>query len=62
MKVSELILERLEVIEQRLTRIEADLDVIKTGTYNMNKHITFIETLYETMRIPIDRLLSFFKN
>ena len=62
MKVSELIVERLDVIEQRLTRIEADLHVIKTGTYNMNKHITFIETLYETMRIPIDRLLSFFKN
>ena len=62
MKVSELIVERLDIIEQRIARIEADLTVITTGTHNMNRHITFIETLYETMRAPIDRLLSFFKN
>ena len=62
MKVSELIVERLDAIEQRIARLEADLTVIKTGTQNMSRHITFIETLYETMRAPIDRLLSFFKN
>ena len=62
MKVSELIIERLDVIEQRLARIEADGAVITTGIHNMDRHIMFIETLYETMRAPIDKLLSFFKN
>lgn len=54
------ILEKLERIENKIERIEEDMVIVKTNSILMKNHINFIETLYQTMRHPLNKILSYF--
>ena len=56
----DLILEELKKINDRLNKLENDIIYIKTGTNNMNTHISFIETVYDNIKYPFHLILSKF--
>ena len=58
--IEEQILIKLLSIERQLDRIDTEIAEIKLASINMNKHITFVETLYQTMRHPLNKILSYF--
>ena len=58
--IEEQILIKLSYIEKQLQRIDNEIAEIKLASINMNKHITFVETLYQTLRHPLNKILSYF--
>ena len=50
----------LERIENKIERIEEDMVIVKTNSILMKNHITFIENLYQSMRHPLNKILSYF--
>lgn len=46
------ILNKLEEINQRLDKLENEIKYIKESSTNMNEHISFIETVYDTIKYP----------
>ena len=54
------VLKKLENIERKIERIEEDIGIIKTNSILMKDHIKFIENLYQTMRHPLNKILSYF--
>lgn len=46
------IITRLNAIETRMINLEKDIEYLKNGTDNMNEHISFIETVYDTVKNP----------
>ena len=59
-QIEEQILEKLQKIETKIERIEEDVVIVKTNSILMKNHINFIETLYQTMRNPLNKILSYF--
>lgn len=59
-QIEEQILEKLQKIESKIERIEEDVVIVKTNSILMKNHINFIETLYQTMRNPLNKILSYF--
>lgn len=56
--------DRLEAFETRLTNIEnllsninAKLDELNKSCSNMDEHISFVESVYDTMKSPLSYLL-----
>jgi hypothetical protein len=54
------ILNKLTAIEQRLTYIEKEIALIKQGTITMNNHISFVESIYNSVKIPFHFMLDKF--
>ena len=50
--------DRLRRMEERLCRIEALLNKIVGSCDNMDHHIGFINGVYETVRSPLDYIVS----
>jgi hypothetical protein len=46
------ILDKLDNIEERLEKIEKEVNYIKDSSDNMNEHISFVETVYDTVKSP----------
>lgn len=46
------ILKKLDTIEERIINIEEEIHIIKQGSDNMNNHISFIESVYDTVKSP----------
>jgi archaellum component FlaC len=46
------IVQHLKNISERLDKIENDILYLKKGSDNMSHHITFIESVYETVKKP----------
>lgn len=46
------ILDKLNEILTRLDKIEADIQHLKNGSDTMTEHISFIETVYDTIKNP----------
>lgn len=53
---------KVQEILDKITKIEADITEIKVSSDKMVNHINFIEKLYETMKKPLDKILSFFNS
>ena len=53
---------KIQEILDKITKIEDDITEIKVNSYKMVKHISFIENLYETMKKPLGKILSFFSS
>ncbi len=49
---------RLQGIEDRLLPIEKKLDLIQEGTGNMNRHIGFVESVWNSVRSPFQYLVG----
>jgi hypothetical protein len=47
-----IILNKLDEILIRLDKIEEDIRYLKNGSDNMNDHISFIESVYDTIKNP----------
>jgi hypothetical protein len=47
------ILEKLNNIISRLDVIEQELRYLKTGNDNMNRHISFVESVYNYVKSPL---------
>lgn len=47
------ILEKLNEILDRLDVIEADIKYLKSGNDNMNRHISFVESVYDYVKTPL---------
>ena len=58
--IKEQLLIKLSTIEEKLERIDNEISEIKLASINMNNHIKFVEKLYETMRHPLAKILSYF--
>lgn len=58
--IEEQILIKLLTIEKQLERIDSEISDIKLASINMNNHIKFVENLYQTMRHPLNKILSYF--
>ena len=54
------LIEKIDLIEKQLSSQSTQLKHIEETCILMQKHIIFIENLYNTMRTPISKLLSFF--
>ena len=54
------ILEELQKISLRLDKLENDISYLKKGTDNMNNHITFIESVYDTVKYPFYLIMNKF--
>jgi len=52
------LLEELKKISLRLDKIENDIYYLKKGTDNMNNHITFIDSVYNSIKSPIYYILN----
>lgn len=50
----------LRKIEERLTRIESDLAEIKSSTKNMDTHIGFVESVFQTVKAPFEYVLRLY--
>jgi DNA anti-recombination protein RmuC len=46
------ILKKLDTIEQRIVNIEEEIHDIKQSSDNMNDHISFVESVYDTVKSP----------
>jgi len=53
-----LILEKLTLITQRLDHIELRIDHIEQSTNNMDNHISFVENIYDTCKMPFFSLMN----
>ena len=58
--IEDKILIKLSTIEKQLERIDNEISEIKLASINMNNHIKFVENLYQTMRQPLNKILSYF--
>ena len=59
-EIEDQILEKLSKIESKIERIEEDMVIVKTNSILMKNHISFIESVYQTMRRPLYKILSYF--
>jgi hypothetical protein len=50
------IIKKLDRIETRLSSIEQDLALIKTSCSTMDNHISFVETTYSSLKVPLNYL------
>lgn len=57
-EIQEQILSQLRDISLRLSIIEKQLDHIKLSNDNMNDHIDFVESVYDTVKSPFYYILS----
>ena len=46
------ILDKLNQIEKRLDSIEQKLGIVQSSGQNMDRHITFIENIYDKVKYP----------
>jgi hypothetical protein len=51
------ICEKLNSIEERLVRIENMLIENKQTSFKLNNHIDFIDSVYDTVKRPLSRIL-----
>ena len=52
------IMKKLEEIENRMQTIEKMLGNINTSTANMDRHITFVERVYDVVKYPLFFILD----
>lgn len=52
------ILEKLNKIEEKLEIIQTDINNIKKSTLNMDTHISFVETVYDTVKNPFYYIMN----
>ena len=52
------ILEKLELILKKIEVIEIKLGIVEENCNNMGNHIDFINTVYNTMRTPLDFIIK----
>lgn len=45
-------------LEQRVTNVEKELKEIKTSAQNMDNHIGFVEHIYDNIKYPFAKALS----
>ena len=57
-KEMDIILEKLTFIENRIGRIEDRLENITKSTKNMDNHISFVEKIYDSIKLPFLNLFS----
>jgi hypothetical protein len=55
---SVIFLNKLDEILMRLDKIEKDIKYLKNGNDNMNEHISFIESVYDTIKNPFYLLMN----
>lgn len=55
---NEVILEKLNEIIDRLSKIEKEIQYIKKGSENMTEHISFVENIYDTIKNPFYYVIS----
>jgi hypothetical protein len=48
-------------MSKRLTSIETRLTNIENSTTNMDNHISFVQTVYDTVQIPLNSMISWFE-
>lgn len=49
---------KLNYITEHLNYIENDIKDIKHSSNNMNEHISFVETVYDTVKIPFYYIIN----
>ena len=52
------ILVQLKNITERLDRIESDVMYLKKSSKNMDNHISFIESVYDTVKYPFYYIMN----
>lgn len=52
------ILEKLNKIEQKLEIMQNDINNIKKSSINMDNHISFVETVYDTIKSPFYYIMN----
>lgn len=55
------IINKLDKILERLDKIEDDIKYLKNGNDNMTSHISFIESVYDTIKNPLYFVMNKFK-
>ena len=53
-------LSKLDNLEKKINELTNDIKEIKENSQKMADHIIFIENLYQTMRHPLHKILSYF--
>ncbi len=53
-----IILDKLISIEKRLTDIENEIKEIKTSANNMDNHISFVENIYNSIKLPFHYIIN----
>lgn len=56
--LSQLILDKLKEIENRITNIETEIIYIKSSTQNMDNHISFVEKVYDSIKMPFHYIMD----
>lgn len=54
----DIILEKLINIENKLLKIEVDIELLKSNGNNLNNHISFIENVYNSIKHPFYYLIN----
>ncbi len=49
---------QLDLIMEKLNKIENDIKYLKQGTDNMTEHITFIDQVYDTVKNPFYYIMN----
>lgn len=52
------ILEKLNKIEEKLEIMQNDINNIKKASNNMDNHISFVETVYDTVKNPFYYIMN----
>ena len=52
------IMNKLEDIEGRLSKIEKVSECIQHSTANMDRHISFVEIIYDTIKFPLGYIVD----
>jgi hypothetical protein len=55
------IINKLDEILKRVKNIEHDIKYLKNGNDNMTSHISFIESVYDTIKNPLYFVMNKFK-
>lgn len=54
--------EKLELIEQKLIKIEDDILFLQQSANNMDTHISFIENVYDSIKYPFYYFINTFSS
>ena len=54
------ILEKLNLIEERLNKIEKILSMQQISSQKMSEHIDFVDSVYESVKKPFCKVLSIY--